>query len=146
MEGCSAQEKESKMSQLKVLGPGVVHEYNTDGQYNYTAHVEAQLRVLEQLCPAEGAQLRARFESVCSSRYADGDHINKVASTISQQLDALAPDGHYYGAPRDNSNIAGFWPNEWLHHGPADAVARAIGPCTIGPQVEVKPKGSRPGM
>lgn len=117
---------------MKVLKMGAVHEYNTDRQYNYTEHVEAQLRVLEQLAPADGAAARARFEAVREYRYASADSLPKIAGCISEKLDALAPEGLYFGIPRDNSNIAGFWPDAWLRGGPADAVVRAYGACVLG--------------
>lgn len=117
---------------MEVLCAGVVDEYNADKQYNYTAHVEAQLEVLERLNPSDGAQIRARFEAVRGGRYVEGDHISNVAKAISARLDALAPEGLYFGIPRANSNIAGFWPIAWLKGGPSDAEARAVGRCRIG--------------
>lgn len=117
---------------MKVLKPGLVHEYNADGSYNYTEHIETQLRALERLNPETGAAVRVRFENVRGCRYAPNDSLLKVAQSISERLDDLAPEGLYYGIPRDNSNLAGFWPVEWLKGGPADAVARSFGACVIG--------------
>lgn len=127
------------MSKKTVLKVGSVHEYNADGSYNYTLHVEMQLKCLEMLGPEKAAPIRARFDAIKQRPYAfnGGDHINKVARDISGALDGLAPTGMYYGIPRDNCNINGFWPDDWINAagkaiGPRDVEVRMLGACVIG--------------
>lgn len=118
---------------MTVLKGGLIDEYNADGQYNYSGHVEAQLQALEKLNAPAAAPLRERFDKLRGGRWSGEDHVNKVAKDVSEALNKLAPAGLYFGTPRYNSNMAGFWPAEWERAGgPMDSVARGHGLCVIG--------------
>lgn len=96
---------------MKVVAPGLVAEYK---DYNGSQFCEEHIRCLEHLDPAAGMVVRSRADDEVakygSIRHATYDLLKMCA----QALDAIAPNGMYFGRPNVNSNIVGFWPTDWI--------------------------------
>jgi len=127
----------------QILRPGLVHEY---ANYDASAHCEAHIACLERIHPQAGLLMRAKANAVVakygSIRYAT----HELQRECSDLLNKTAPADMYFGAPSAQSNMAGFWPSEWIEgatprnpKGVPDSVARALGLAIIStrPEVEV---------
>jgi hypothetical protein len=120
---------------MKVLKPGMVHEYTN---YDATKHCQAHIACLEKLSPVAGAELRAMATEHASKFGGIRAITFELQKRCSALLDSVAPDGLYFGAPSAQSNLIGFWPAEWIKgatprnpKGVSDAVARALGPALL---------------
>ncbi|WP_413460679.1 hypothetical protein [Herbaspirillum huttiense] len=119
----------------KVVRAGLVHEYTN---YDATSHCEAHIACLEKLDPSAGALIRAEANELVRRFGNIRSGTKKLQSECSEFLDRLAPAGLYFGIPNVNSNMAGFWPKEWIlgatvrnPKGVPDSTARALGKALI---------------
>lgn len=98
---------------------GTVSEYNADGQYNHKAHIDELLTFLERLEQQLAVEnklstdIRLTFDPVKKLSFTH-PVIGECEKRIFTALAKYAPDGYWFGRARANSNIVGFWPNEWL--------------------------------
>lgn len=120
---------------------GSIAEYNSDGQYNFSAYVEEILVFLEKLecvldlTDKKSSEIRMKFNSVKSKPY-EGLNVRECESLVFAALSSYAPEGYWFGRARSNSNIVGFWPNEWLVDKrivPVNSVIRNLGKCSYSP-------------
>lgn len=121
---------------MQVLKPGLVHEY---ANYDVILHCEAHIACLEMLDPAVGAVMRGKANAEIA-KFGSIRHVTReLQSECSGLLDRMAPTGMYFGAPSTHSNMAGFWPSEWIAgetvrmpKGVPNSVARDLGMAVIG--------------
>lgn len=122
----------------RVIRAGLVHEY-TGSELDY---LQALVACVEKLSPQYGASIRAQVSEIVRTRSHPLSPVNHFFGECNEKLDQLAPEGMYFGRPHSRSNMAGFWPLDWLKNGPpgfprlgeAEAEARKLGPCVIGPR------------
>lgn len=121
---------------MKVLKPGLVHEYV---DYDYSAHCEAHIACLEKLDPMAGARVRAKANALVAKFGSIRSGASDLVRECSGELDRLAPKGFYFGLPNVHCNMAGFWPAGWIAgatprnpKGGSTAQARALGAARIG--------------
>lgn len=120
---------------MQVLKPGLIHEY---ANYDTTAHCEAHIVLLERLDSTAGAAVRAKADELIRKYGSIHSATTHLQRECRGALDKLAPAGLYFGIPSVNSNMAGFWPQEWIDgatprnpKGVPDPVARALGYAAI---------------
>ena len=126
----------------QILKPGLVHEY---ANHDATAHCEAHIACLELVDPQAGSLMRAKANAAIS-KYGSIRHATyELQRECSERLDKAAPVGMYFGAPSARSNMAGFWPSEWIEgatprnpKGVPESVARVLGSVTIQALAEVE--------
>lgn len=119
----------------QILKPGLVHEY---ANYDASAHCEAHIACLELVNPQAGSLMRAKANEAVA-KYGSIRHATyELQRECSDLLNMAAPVGMYFGAPSARSNMAGFWPSEWIEgatprnpKGVPDSVARVLGSVTI---------------
>jgi len=120
---------------MKVVKPGLIHEY---ANYDASAHCEAHIACLEKLNPNAGAIVRAKATELIRRFGSIRSETVQLQRECSGALDKIAPAGLYFGIPNVNSNMAGFWPREWIEgatvrnpKGVPDSIARAFGIAVI---------------
>ena len=96
-----------------VKRPGLVSEYNVDGQRRYRHHLEAQLAALEAFDQTAAFGLRLRLNPVSYRDVVTGDTLQKIEHDIWRAMQPHSPPDHYYGRPASFSNKVGFWPLAW---------------------------------
>jgi hypothetical protein len=114
-----------------IVKAGLVHEYTN---YDCVAHCDAHITCLEQVSPDAGARMRAKANDVMAKFGSIRSITNELQRDCSTLLDKAAPSGLYFGAPSCHSNMAGYWPVEWIEgatnrnpKGVPDSVARTLG-------------------
>jgi hypothetical protein len=119
---------------------GTVSEYNADGQYRHKDHIDELLTFLERLEEnlsiesKTSTDIRCLFENVKKLNFSHSD-IYECEKRIYKALATYAPDGYWFGNARANSNIVGFWPNDWLSAStpaPINSKIRDYGYCSFG--------------
>ena len=120
---------------MQVVKPGLIHQY---ANYDTTAHCEAHIACLEKLEAAAGAEIRAKANELIRKYGRIRSETTQITRECSGALDKVAPEGFYFGIPNVNSNMSGFWPQEWIAgatgrnpKGVPEAVARALGNAVI---------------
>jgi hypothetical protein len=98
----------------RVIRAGLVHEY-TGSELDY---LQALIECVEKLSPEYGASIRAQVSEIVRTHSHPLSPVNHFFGECNGKLDQLAPEGMYFGRPHSRSNMAGFWPLDWLENGP----------------------------